>query len=178
MTFTAIVTAHDMDPSRILGNVMYQTRKADEILCLASDITPIDFKLLQFDFPGVTFVLTENREDWGHEKRAIGVDLAKSDSLGFFNADDSYDIHYIERMMAELEAGADAAYCGWNKIPYCAFALGSSTSGNFIVKTHLARRVGYTDRHYEADGTFIEKLRENANVVAYVDDLLYFHNFQ
>jgi hypothetical protein len=176
MTFTAIVTAHAEDPSRILGNLLYQTRKVDEIICICSEVSGL--AKLREHFPSVVFVETENRNDWGHEKRAMGIDLATSDALGFFNADDSYDIRYVELMMSTLEEEAvEAVYCSWNKIPGCAFALASSTSGNFIVLRGTALRAGYEDRHYEADGTFINRVRAIAHV-ARVDELLYYHNHQ
>ena len=174
LTFTAIVTAHAQDPSRILGNLLYQTRKPDEIIVLCSDVS--DLERLREDFSGVWFGEPQNFNDWGHAKREMGLLLAEGDAVGFFNADDSYDIHYVERMMAEIEAGADAVYCSWNTIPGCAFHAGSSTSGNFVVRTDLGRRAGYVDRHYEADGTFIERINGLGARVARVDALLYFHN--
>ena len=178
MTFTAIVTAHAQDPSKILGNLMYQTRKPDETILLYSNITRTEMLRIARDFPHVLIVEQQNENDWGHAKRAQGVDLARCDALGFFNADDSYELTYIEKMMAEIEDGADAVYCSWNTIPNCIFALGSSTSGNFVVRTGLARAVGYPDRHYEADGTFINAIGAHATHIARVDDLLYHHNVQ
>jgi hypothetical protein len=177
MTFTAIVTAHAQDPSHILGVLRYQTRKVDEIILLYSGDCG-DMMRLWEDFPEISLLQTENYNDWGHEKRAQGLEYANGDAIGFFNADDSYSLEYVEKMMAAIEDGADAAYCAWNTIPGCTFALGSSTSGNFVVRTGLARAVGYRDRHYEADGTFIEALRENAGLVTRVDDPLYYHNVQ
>lgn len=181
MTFTAIVTAHNQDPRKILGNLRYQTRKPDHTALLYSGDCGDMWRLIE-DFPEVTTFRVEDRQDWGHEKRAQGLewaaDFIESDVVGFFNADDSYSMEYVEKMMAAIEAGADVAYCSWNTIPRCSFAAGSSTSGNFVVRTGLARAVGYTDRHYEADGAFIERLRENAVIVTRVDDLLYHHNVQ
>lgn len=182
MTFTAIVTAHDQDPSKILGNLLYQTRKPDYVIVLYSDTDSVlIFKLerdLDGKFDSICFLPRENREDWGHEKRAEGLEYAKGDAVGFFNADDSYELTYVEKMMAEIEAGADAVYCSWSGIPDCTFNSCSSTSGNFIVRTGLARAVGYTQRDYCADGAFINAIRDNATHVARVDDLLYWHNAQ
>ncbi len=177
MTFTAIVTAHDQDPRKILGNLRYQTRKPDEVFLIWSGDCG-DMARLREDFPEILTIETPDMQDWGHAKRALGLHAAHKDAIGFFNADDSYSLEYVEKMMAEVEAGADAVYCSWNTIPRCTFASGSSTSGNFIVRTGLARAVGYRDRHYEADGTFIDRIRSNATHVARVDDLLYFHNHQ
>lgn len=177
MTFTAVVTAHNQDPSKILGNLLYQTRKPDEIIVVMSGDCG-DLQRLEEHFPHVSFWTAEDKQDWGHDKRAWGLSIASEDAIGFFNADDSYDIHYVERMMERIEDGADAVYCEWSGVRGCVFALGSSTSGNFVVRTELGRRAGYRDRHYEADGTFIEALRGLASRVDRVDDLLYFHNQQ
>lgn len=114
--------------------------------------------------------------DYGHDKRAKGVAEAKGDYLGFFNQDDFYELTYIEEMMATAERhDADAVYCDWNGVRDCSFCLGSSTSGNFIVRTSLAREVGYTERRYEADGIFIDGIAARGRVVK-VPELLYYHN--
>lgn len=124
--------------------------------------------------------MVENRNDWGHDKRSRGVVLAESDYLGFFNHDDEYELDYIEKMMRMAEAfGADAVYCGWTGVhgnPVPAFSLGSSTSGNFIVRTELAQEVGYLARSYEADGHFINALANRADGIGFVDEVLYHHH--
>lgn len=173
MTFTAIVTAHAQDPSRIMGNLLYQTRKPDEILVLGSDVE--GWEKLERDFPHARFVRCENRNDWGHDKRDRGIELAAGDYLGFFNADDRYDERYLEKLLAVAE-DADAVFCDWSGVADCSFGLCSSTSGNFIVRTAVARKAGYGDRFYEADGTFINRVAALANRVVKVPELLYFHN--
>lgn len=176
MTFTAVVTAHAHDPSKILGNLIYQTRKPDEILCIYSDVS--DIPRLVRDFGHVVeFIDDQNMNDWGHQKRALGLELALFDAVGFFNADDSYDSRYVELMMARLEDGADVAYCAWG-IRDCTFAGCSSTSGNFVVRTDLARFAGWTDRDYSADAHFINRVAQIAHRVDRVDEVLYFHNVQ
>lgn len=178
-TFTAVVTAHDQDPTKIIGQLMYQTRKPDEILVFCSDVDGVD--VLAEDFKVVDFIEVPNMNDWGHAKRAQGVELASGDYLGFFSADDRYDAMYVESMMAVAEEHmADAVFCDWFSKEFgpmipAAFKPGSSTSGNFIVRTAFAREKGYTDRHYEADGAFISKLAEDGKVVR-VGEVLYGHN--
>ena len=124
-----------------------------------------------------------DRADWGHEKRALGLALASKDYVGWFNDDDWYDDTYVEKMMLAAEL-ADAVFCNWNSMPNAVFALGSSTSGNFIVRTKLAQEVGYPRERdeagrlkYESDGRFIEGIRENGIVVK-VPEILYSHNYQ
>lgn len=180
-TFTAVVTSHanTLGLTHILGNLYYQTRKPDEVIVLASD-TP-DSYLAGIDkdfsplFDRFSVLACPNMEDWGHEKRAQGIGLAASDYLGFFNDDDRYDSTYVERMMLAADKAA-VVYCAWNEQPECGFHTGSSTAGNFIVATDLARDVGYRERSYPADGHFISAITQKNPMLARVDDVLYFHN--
>ena len=158
---------------RTLTALFTQSRKPDEIIVLASDI---DLEEIRKKHTGVTFYAEPNLNDWGHDKRAKGLDLATCDYIGWFNHDDSYDPHYIAEMMWLAELGSDVVYCGWNKNYKPFFTLGQSTSGNYIVKVEVARKAGYTDRHYEADGTFINRLAALGGKIEFLPKLLYFHN--
>lgn len=176
MTFTAVVTGHgnDMGLRVMLGNIRYQTRPPDETIALVSGL-PLDD--LREDFQDVRFVRCEDMHDWGHSKRAHGIELATEDWVGFFNDDDSYRDDYLEKMLAQTDDN-DVVFCEWNENPACTFALYRSTAGNFIVRTEIARRVGWTSRVYEADGHFIEAVKASGARIAKVQDLLYFHNVQ
>lgn len=174
MTFTAVVTAHKVAPFHILGNLIYQTRKPDEIVVLASDIDPEERVALEDGFPQASFHWVPNRNDWGHEKRSQGLEMATGDWVGWFNHDDSYTSDYLERML-EQAVDHDVVYCAWNAIPDCSFVGCSSTSGNFIVRTDLAKQVGWRWRDYCADAWFIEHVGARARV-SRIDEVLYFHN--
>lgn len=176
-TFTAVVTSHaSPDACRsILGNLRYMTRSADETIVLVSD-TP-DVARLREEFPEAEFLERPNRDDWGHEKRAEGLARATGTFVGFLNDDDSYSRGYIEKMLtAARQHHADIVFCAWNEYPDCHFGLGSSTSGNFIVRTSLAQRVGWMSRRYEADGDFINALADATDRIVKVDEQLYTHN--
>jgi hypothetical protein len=159
----------------MLGNLIYQTSPPDEIIVMVSE--PEDLSQLREDFPYVPFCIRPNMGDWGHDKRAKGLELAVGSWVGFFNDDDSYERTYLEKMLAATD-GADAVYCNWNRGPKAEFKLGSSTSGNYIVRTEFARQVGYGSRVYEADGLFINALMEAGARINKVEELLYFHNVQ
>ena len=152
---------------------MAQSRKPDEIIVLASEI---DLSNLREAFPKVVFYEEPDLNDWGHDKRAKGLNLATSDYTGWFNHDDSYHQSYIEIMMMEAEFGNDVVYCGWSKRDQPGFVANQSTSGNYIVKTELGRKAGYTDRHYEADGTFINRISALDPKIRFVNKVLYYHN--
>ncbi len=105
---------------RTLTALFAQSRKPDEVIVLASDI---DLEEVRKKHTGVTFYAEPNLNDWGHAKRAKGLDLATKDYIGWFNHDDSYDPHYIAEMMWLAELGSDVVYCGWSK-NQLAFAVG------------------------------------------------------
>lgn len=175
-TFTAVVTAHKDEAGlrRVLGDLLaWQVRKPDEIIALASEI---NLTSLRHEFPSVIFHEEPNKEDWGHDKRAKGLDLATSDYVGWFNHDDSYNPDYISEMMRHAEDGNDVVYCGWSKSSTPEFKSGISTSGNYIVRTQVGRDAGYGDRHYEADGTFINRIAALTTFIKFVNRVLYYHN--
>lgn len=174
-TFTAVVIAHADRENlvRVLGSLEKQTRKADETIALCSDI---DIDGLQENFPSVKFHIEPDRSDWGHEKRAKGLDLATSEYIAWFNHDDTYHKTFIERMMVPADAGASVVYCGWSKNAYPFFGKYQCTSGNFIANVRYARTAGYHDRHYEADATFIDELAKLGGKIDFVSEVLYHHN--
>jgi len=174
-SITVVVTAHaDLENLvRILGSLGKQTQKPDEIIALCSEI---DLEEIWKQFPWVRFYREPNLNDWGHDKRAKGLDLATSEYITWFNHDDSYEQTFIQEMMEVASNGADVVFCGWSKNSTPAFSANNSTSGNYIVKTTYARSAGYTDRHYEADGTFINRLSELRGKIEFVAKVLYFHN--
>jgi len=92
---------------RTLTALLAQSRKPDEVIVLASDI---DLEEVRKKHTGVTFYAEPNLNDWGHAKRAKGLDLATKDYIGWFNHDDSYDPHYIAEMMWLAELGSDVVY--------------------------------------------------------------------
>lgn len=181
LSFTAVLTAHDSDYRPILRNVLEQTRKPDEVLVFVSaEQQAIE---LRSDDPTVRFFAVANKNDWGHEKRALGLRLASCDAIGWFNHDDEYEPVYAERMMAALEDGADVVYCNWshggkglNVNHDCGFHGGSSTSGNWIGRTGLIRSVGYHSRDYSADAHLIDAVAATKPLITKLHQILYHHN--
>ena len=188
MTFTAVVTAHDYPFSPIVSELEHmQDRPPDEIIVLFSgDCRPRpDVLVWQFvDLvakPAKWIMAEDDKKDWGHDKRERGLLAAHGDYVGFFNADDKYHSQYIEKMMAAAEErDAGFVYCYWHPMGKCTPTLGSSTSGNFIVRRDVALEAGYTDRQYEADGMFIDRCvavcKKRELLVVEVPEVLYYHN--
>lgn len=180
-TLSAVVVCHNGSPSHILGNLVYQSRKADEILVFWSEPDMAEWEFCVGAFPQVDmWAQCEDRNDWGHEKRSMGLAAAEKDYVGFFNHDDSYSPLYVEKMMAAADAGFPIVYCGWNVYPDCHYSAGSSTSGNFVISVELARQAGYEGRDYSADAQFITATRElaeaNGDSPVKIPDILYYWN--
>ena len=179
LRFTAIITTHQHDIGHIMGVLARQTQSPDEVIVMYSDLPEISF-CGNLPFPVKFARVQPNRNDWGHEKRDLALEMGLGgDYLGFFNADDWYDPTYIEKMMEAAErTKAGFVYCAWNISP-CEPKNDSSTSGNFIVLYEIAWRVGWKGRHYEADGQFINEVVaecNDRNPITYVPERLYRHN--
>lgn len=175
--FTAIVTSHAFERGlrHMLGNLQYQTSPPDETIVLYSGYDPGVILRLREDFPWVDqWVERDDLQDAGHDKRAHGLGLASREFLGFFNDDDEYKPDYLEKMLGAAEM-ADAVFCRWHTGDI-AFRLGSSTSGNFIVRTELAQAIGYPWRDYCADGHFINAIADGTEAVVHVPEDLYSWN--
>ena len=166
VTFTAVVTSHANERGLInmLAVLRYQTRPTDQTIVMCSDTRGVE--QMRHDFTDVTFIEEPNQNDWGHTKRRNGTEHATGNWVGWFNDDDTYDPHYLETMLKHA-GHADVVYCDWNENPDATFQLFRSTAGNFIVKTEIAKKVGWpTGRHevqgfprgYCNDGIFIQAL--------------------
>lgn len=180
MTLTAILVTHanEAGARAMLDDLLFgQSVPPDEVICVCTE-TPADvIDSLRADYdPLALFDTIDEVGDWGHAKRARGLELASGEWIAFFNDDDRYDSSYLARMLEAAADDVDAVYCAWNENPHCDFVKYQSTAGNFIVRTELARRIGWTGRHYEADGDFIDALVAAGARITKVDSLLYHHN--
>lgn len=176
-SLTAVIVTHAnlSGLERMLRNLEAQTRRPDEVIVCYSGYPPN----VRFDFEEFITLAVErdDLQDWGHDKRAYGLELAACEYVGFFNDDDAYSERYIEEMLAAAQREeADAVYCSWNEQPGCDFAIYHSTAGNFICRSELGRAAGYLERRYEADGDFIEAIKAAGARVTRVSELLYHHN--
>lgn len=122
-----------------------------------------------------------NRNDWGHEKRSKGIEKATQPYLLFVNSDDIYSSEFLRVMLnAAIESNKDFIYADWigkhnNRLINAELRLGAITSGCYIVKTSIAQEVGYKDRHYEADWTFIKGILDYGASTLKVEGGYYIH---
>lgn len=176
---TAVVTSHDnvRGLELTLAQIREQNLQPSEILVYASD-TPLQAKRFE-DLYGCKVSFEPNRRDWGHEKRAKGLEEATGRWVWFVNDDDDYSIQFLDKLYAERE-GADIVAChfeGKTGKMHTDIRLKTTyiTSGNFIVRSKLAKRVGWNHRRYVGDGLFAEDLLKEGARLKVVPELLYWH---
>lgn len=175
MTVTAVVCAHGpgSQVADIVGQLHGQTAPPAEIRVYASDVPQHVLDSLD-----AVVTVVENRNDWGHEKRAQGLAEATGEWVGFFNDDDLYDPDYL-RQMVEAAAGYDLVMCSWNErggpVIHPKPVLNHVTAGNFLVNRRAAQQVGWNGRKYESDGYFIQDLVAAGATWTVVDRVLYWH---
>lgn len=117
-----------------------------------------------------------HHKDWGADMCQAGLDISTSDFTWFLNADDVPSDNFIERLLQE---DADIIACDFtsrntNGICEVSPQVGTITRGCFIVKTDVAKRIGYNDRSYNADGIFAQEIAKNGTFIR-VPELLYEH---
>jgi glycosyltransferase involved in cell wall biosynthesis len=177
---TCVVTAYKQDPSRVIQELLEQTYQEKQILVFCSDI---DITPLREQFPMCEFFDVPNREDWGHSKRAMGIVFAEGEYICFCNADDEYHVQFLEAMVEPLiKENADLAYCWFtdktieHNIAESELKMGGITSGSLVVRTTLAKKVGWPYRVYAADWYFVRDLLEEKIKIVYVPISLMAHN--
>lgn len=92
------------------------------------------------------------------------------------NTDDEYDSTFIEKLSSRK---ADLMYCNFDShlAGHCKSELqiGKITSGNFMVRTGIAKIVGWKHRNYQADWYFIRDLLTHDITSIHIDEFLYTH---
>ena len=143
-------------------NLRRQTKPPDQLMlgccCYDSYHSP-----LAGSFDRIVYAPHEN--DWGHRFCDAGIRLANTEWLMFANSDDHYDMQFIEILTGLGDQHtADLVMCDYTTyqrhggLIQTKPEVGSVTRGSFIVRTEIARIVGYNHRVYEADGLFVEAL--------------------
>ncbi len=160
---SCIITSWKKDPpENAINQMLNQTYQHKQLLVFSSDL---DLKDLKKKYSNCEFFDVPNRKDWGHAKRAMGLAFAEGKYMCFVNADDEYDPLFLEYLITALEKEeGQLAYCDWadKSIDFntaLAFlAKGQMTSGNFVVRSDIAKKVGWQHRLYASDWYFIRDL--------------------
>lgn len=142
----------------------------------------------------IDYAFTQERHnDYGHSLREIGIQLAQTPLILLTNDDNYYCPIFVEKMLLALqEHQADLVLCdmihshnnpgGHIQPPYSLLKTapqpGSVDIGCFIVKTAMAKEVGFRDKGHDGDATFFgDLLRTNPAIrIAKVNQVLFVHN--
>ncbi len=147
-----------------------QTHPPDEIIALTCCI---DTEGIEAD----VILLDRHYNDWGASKCAVGLHLATQERLMIVSVDDDYEPTFIERCLAKTE---DVVLTGFYSklvgiVTESRPEVGACTRGAYVVKTDIAKRVGYNDRSYSADGQFIKDLVGNGANWINIQEILHYH---
>jgi hypothetical protein len=138
---------------------------------------------------------TEDRfNDWGHSLRAMGLEMVDTEFVMFTNDDNYYVPKFLEYMFGAIRKNKlDFVICNmihshvnpgqYIQDDYNVFdsypKMNYIDIGNFIIKTSIAKEVGFKGRSFAADGEFADEIVERYSGkinFGKVEKILYVHN--
>jgi glycosyltransferase involved in cell wall biosynthesis len=185
-----IIPMHEDYPI-VIPSMIAQTYKNWEIIlvhdgpCCGDDEREIaryigDERVRLFEIPGPC-------GDWGHCARAEGLKHVNGELVVFGGADNYYMPNFLNEMVEHFNnPDTMCAYCNcvhnirsWEKMD-CRPALGLIDCGCFMVRSEIAKKIGWKSRVYEADWIFIQEVFRDyckmpSNIVK-VNKVLFCHN--
>ena len=191
-TVTAAMICHNdrMQARRKYYEMSCWTRRPDELIVLSSveDFhTFVSHTRTDARIPVPTVhVRRPDMDDKGYDKRAHALRIAKSDFIVFVNYDDIHDLHFLERMMAEVTEAVKIVHCrvggkygyrfGDQFVPF------NSGAENHIIRVSYAlERGGYEpciERHRQhavaADAVWLNTMKDGCqpDEIKFVDEVL------
>jgi glycosyltransferase involved in cell wall biosynthesis len=137
----------------------------------------------------IKFSTTDVRyNDWGHTPRNIGLKAATEEWVVMTGEDNYYAPTFVENFLSSVKGRDDVhfVFCNmvhnWVNDDYipiqCAIEFGKIDIGNFMVRTHNARKIELKENIEQADYYFIEEYlaRFPEGKIIHVDKILYVHN--
>jgi len=140
------------------------------------------------------FFTDKHYGDYGHSLRSLAIEQCDSKFIMLTNDENYYVPSFLENMFRKIESeDLDLVMCdmvhshdrpgGRPQGSYNAFVTAPRTNdvdiGCFIVKTDLAKAVGFRDKSFGGDGVFIDDImNNNLRTVRWgkVDKILFVHN--
>lgn len=120
----------------------------------------------------IEYIESEKRyNDWGHSLRAIGLEKATGTFVHWNNGDNIVLPPFVEVMLGGgFCDNMDIVHCDIlhnypinGKEPYnvleSRLMLNCIDMANFIIRTDIAKKVGFNHRNFAADGLFIEDVK-------------------
>jgi glycosyltransferase involved in cell wall biosynthesis len=134
----------------------------------------------------------QRHNDWGHTLRDEGLRNATSDYVLLTNDDNYYVPKFVE-LVTEAIVGSNADVILYDMVhsherpggrPLPAYSYFQTAFRRFeidigaaVVRTSLARAVGFRDRTHDGDATYFEDLSHAANLlICKIDRVLFVHN--
>lgn len=124
--------------------------------------------------PNFYFEYHESKEhfgSWGHPLREKALkEHVKGEWLLWTNCDNYYVPNFLNNIMSNTGPNVGAIYFDFvNKKKkennyyhfVTKFGINTCDMGSFIVRTSLAKEIGFSNRSYAADGVFMEALKIN-----------------
>jgi hypothetical protein len=150
-------------------------------------------------YPQIRYEFTTTRHnDYGHTLRDIGIEQADTEYILITNDDNYYVPEFLKLMFAEIsQADLDMLLCdmvhshldsGQKEMRYQADTYGFFSTfpknfkvdiGCFIVRTVLAKQVGFRDKSFTGDGIFVEDIIAAAGEelrIGKLNKILFVHN--
>ena len=178
LTIAAVTWGHSIHQLRIfLSSLIVQTNPLWK--CILMHDGPWDMLLLtelekEYEDPRIVFKNTETRENcYGHNLRDLMLEnFINTEYLMFQNADNYLVPKAIELSIKEMQESnlnflifnCLHNYAGhwWGLPDYIALNVAPQTGhcdmGSFVIKTDLAKKVGFKSRAFHADGIFIDSV--------------------
>lgn len=144
--------------------------------------------------PSIETTFSEKRyNDWGHTLRSLAIEQAETEFILVTNADNYYspkmveyafdviDAHQLDLLHFNMIHSHDGPG-GRRSRSYQPFETLPITQnidiGAFIVRTRIARQVGFCHRGFDADGRFLEDLLKSGLLsrVGHMNKTLLMHN--
>jgi len=140
-----------------------------------------------FNESRIKYMSTKERyNDWGHSLRPIGLQNVSqnSDYVIVTNADNYYLPQFLLLMIEPLVQDNDivATYCNFlnrKQLNNSRLIHGGIDCGNFMVRTYIAKKIGWVGREFAADWRFINSIIEKfgeSSIKKIPDDVLFVHN--
>lgn len=144
--------------------------------------------------PSIEYLETEERyNDWGHSLRDIGIRRADTEFVLLTNDDNYYMPKFLECMFEPINNwDADFVLCDMvHNLPNPGRYIQPEYNyfdtypkklyidiGTFIVRTTMAKEVGFRDKSFAGDGTFVEDLlkRFPHMDICKIPKILFVHN--
>lgn len=164
MSITVAVITHDR--LRKLEHLLYiigeQTVQPDRVEVYYSGYEDGQLSLLKEKYPNYTWIVQQDKKDWGHDKRANALQKCTTDWIVTMNDDDQYPFVFLELMLqAGKTSGADIVYCDFatrTNPDFCVDAKlerGHITNGCMLINQRVALSIPYTHRTYAGDWFFV-----------------------